>query len=163
MYDPWGRRIWKQWAGFNGVNECEAYFYGAAGQKLESYSCEYQPNTTLNSTTLQGINTYFGGKMLSEKGVFVATDRLGSVRCEFKRREFGLPVGRGARDGDGGWADEVRGILPGSAGAGLCDGSVLLGDDGHVLEPAGPVAFTPPIRVLRTAGTATHMPEGGFG
>ncbi len=81
VYDPWGRRIFKQWSGFNGVNECEAYFYGAAGQKLESYSCEYQPNTILNSTTLQGINTYFGGKMLSEKGVFVATDRLGSVRA----------------------------------------------------------------------------------
>ncbi len=80
VYDPWGRRIWKQWTGQTGANECEAYFYGATGQKLESYSCEYQPNTTLNSTTLQGINTYFGGKMLSEKGVFVATDRLGSVR-----------------------------------------------------------------------------------
>ncbi len=81
VYDPWGRRIFKQWPGSNGVNECEAYFYGAAGQKLESYSCEYQPNTTLNSTTLQRINTYLGGKMLSEKGVFVATDRLGSVRA----------------------------------------------------------------------------------
>ncbi len=29
-----------------------------------------------------GINTYFVGKMLSEKGVFVATDRLGSVRAD---------------------------------------------------------------------------------
>jgi hypothetical protein len=27
-----------------------------------------------------GINTYFAGKMLSEKGVYIATDRLGSVR-----------------------------------------------------------------------------------
>ena len=26
------------------ANECEAYFYGATGQKLESYSCEYRPN-----------------------------------------------------------------------------------------------------------------------
>ena len=81
VYDPWGRRIWKQGTGQNGANECEAYFYGAMGQKLESYSCEYAPGTTLVSTTLQGINTYFGGKMLSEKGVFVATDRLGSVRA----------------------------------------------------------------------------------
>ena len=81
VYDPWGRRIWKQWTGQNGANECEAYFYGATGKKLESYSCEYAPGTTLLSTTLQGINTYFGGKMLSEKGVFVATDQLGSVRA----------------------------------------------------------------------------------
>ena len=44
-------------------------------------------------------------------------------------------MGRGARSGDGGWADEVCGILPGSAGAGLCDGAVLFGDDGEFLEP----------------------------
>ncbi len=36
VYDPWGRRIWKQWTGQTGANECEAYFYGATGQKLEA-------------------------------------------------------------------------------------------------------------------------------
>jgi RHS repeat-associated protein len=79
VYDPWGRRIWKQWYDTTyGTTNCEAYFYGATGQKLESYSCTY--SATSLGATLEGINTYFAGKMLSEKGVFIATDRLGSVR-----------------------------------------------------------------------------------
>ena len=79
VYDPWGRRIWKQWYNTTyGTTNCEAYFYGATGQKLESYSCQYASGSL--GATLQGINTYFAGKMLSEKGVFIATDRLGSVR-----------------------------------------------------------------------------------
>ncbi len=79
VYDPWGRRIWKQWYNSQyGTNNCEAYFYGATGQKLESYSCIFTNGAF--GATLQGINTYFAGKMLSEKGVFIATDRLGSVR-----------------------------------------------------------------------------------
>ncbi len=61
-----------------GTTNCEAYFYGATGQKLESYSCQYASGSL--GATLEGINTYFAGKMLSEKGVFIATDRLGSVR-----------------------------------------------------------------------------------
>ena len=79
VYDPWGRRIWKQWYDTTyGTTNCEAYFYGATGQKLESYSCIITNGAF--GATLQGINTYFAGKMLSEKGVFIATDRLGSVR-----------------------------------------------------------------------------------
>jgi hypothetical protein len=79
VYDPWGRRIWKQWYNTTyGTTNCEAYFYGATGQKLESYSCVYSSGSL--GATLEGINTYFAGKMLSEKGVFIATDRLGSVR-----------------------------------------------------------------------------------
>ena len=104
VYDPWGRRIFKQWSGFNGVNECEAYFYGATGQKLESYSCEYTPNTIDWFTTLEGSNTYFGGKMLSEKGVAVLTDRLGSVRANSNGESFsyfpwGEERGTGTADG----------------------------------------------------------------
>ena len=37
VYDPWGRRVWWQYQSQSGTN-CEAYFYGATGQKLESYS-----------------------------------------------------------------------------------------------------------------------------
>ena len=104
VYDPWGRRIWKQWTGQTGANECEAYFYGATGQKLESYSCEYTPNTIDWFTTLEGINTYFGGKMLSEKGVAVLTDRLGSVRANSNGESFsyfpwGEERGTGTADG----------------------------------------------------------------
>ena len=79
VYDPWGRRVWRQWYNSQyGTTNCEAYFYGATGQKLESYSCQYASGSL--GATLEGINTYFAGKMLSEKGVFIATDRLGSVR-----------------------------------------------------------------------------------
>jgi RHS repeat-associated protein len=36
----------------------------------------------LTSVLLDGINTYFKGRMLEEKGILVATDRLGSVRAD---------------------------------------------------------------------------------
>ena len=36
----------------------------------------------------EGINTYFGGKMLTEKGVAVFTDRLGSVRANSNGESF---------------------------------------------------------------------------
>jgi hypothetical protein len=81
VYDPWGQRIWKE--SYNTTYEttsCEVLFYGATGQELESYSCTL-PGVAFTST-LEGINTYFAGKMLSEKGVYVATDRLGSVRAD---------------------------------------------------------------------------------
>ena len=117
VYDPWGRRIWKQWTGQTGANECEAYFYGATGQKLESYSCEYTPNTIDWFTTLEGINTYFGGKMLSEKGVAVLTDRLGSVRANSNGESFsyfpwGEERGTGTADGRTKFAGYYR-DLPG--------------------------------------------------
>jgi RHS repeat-associated protein len=103
VYDPWGRRIWKQdYNSYAGSTTCEVYFYGATGQKLESYSCVWQNGQF--GKTLQGINTYFGGKMLSEKGVLITTDRLGSVRSNSNGETFSYyPWGeeRGAGTADG--------------------------------------------------------------
>ena len=82
IYDPWGRRVWKQdHNSYSGTTTAEAYFYGATGQKLETYGCNWNSIGTLAGGS-EGINTYFAGKMLSEKGVFIATDRLGSVRSD---------------------------------------------------------------------------------
>jgi RHS repeat-associated protein len=57
VYDPWGKRV--------GVGT-QAYFYSLSGQRLTG------PN---------GVNRYFGGKLIQSNGVGVATDRLGSVRA----------------------------------------------------------------------------------
>jgi RHS repeat-associated protein len=57
VYDPWGKRV--------GVGT-QVYFYSLSGQRLTG------PN---------GVNRYFGGKLLQSNGVGVATDRLGSVRA----------------------------------------------------------------------------------
>jgi RHS repeat-associated protein len=103
VYDPWGRRVWRQWYNSQyGTTNCEAYFYGATGQKLESYSCQYTSGSL--GATLEGINTYFAGKMLSEKGVFIATDRLGSVRGDsngvtMSYFPWGEERGQGTTDG----------------------------------------------------------------
>ena len=103
VYDPWGRRVWRQWYDTTyGTTNCEAYFYGATGQKLESYSCQYTSGSL--GATLEGINTYFAGKMLSEKGVFIATDRLGSVRGDsngvsMSYYPWGEERGQGTTDG----------------------------------------------------------------
>ena len=85
-YDPWGRRVWKEIPGVgtqpNGnpnPTTFEVYFYGVTGQKLETYSGAY--TGVPGYIALEGINVYFGGKLLQSKGVWVATDRLGSVRA----------------------------------------------------------------------------------
>ncbi|MGA7238398.1 MAG: RHS repeat-associated core domain-containing protein, partial [Bryobacteraceae bacterium] len=75
---------------------------GATGQKLESYSCQYASGSL--GATLEGINTYFAGKMLSEKGVFIATDRVGSVRGDsngvsMSYYPWGEERGQGTADG----------------------------------------------------------------
>ena len=90
-YDPWGRRMWKQLLGGLDGNgnpipvPCEIYFYGATGQKLETYSCL---NAGGFSEALEGINIYFGGKLLQAKGVWVARDKLGSVRANSNGETF---------------------------------------------------------------------------
>jgi RHS repeat-associated protein len=83
-YDPWGKRVWKEVPGV--PSTCEIYFYGVAGQKLETYSC--LTNSSGFYSTLEGINIYFGGKLLQVKGVWVATDRLGSVRANSNGETF---------------------------------------------------------------------------
>jgi RHS repeat-associated protein len=92
-YDPWGRRMWKEVPGGLDSNgnvlptPCEIYFYGATGQKLETYSCINNTDGTFYST-LEGINVYFGRKLLQAKGVWVATDKLGSVRANSNGETF---------------------------------------------------------------------------
>jgi RHS repeat-associated protein len=76
--------MWKEVPG--SPSTCEIYFYGATGQKLETYSCLNNNGTW--SSTLEGINIYFGGKLLQVKGVWVATDKLGSVRANSNGETF---------------------------------------------------------------------------
>ena len=97
-YDPWGRRMGKEVPGGLDSNgnrlptPCEIYFYGATGQKLETYSCINNTDGTFYST-LAGINIYFGGKLLQAKGVWVATDSWERA-CELERRNvFVFPYG----------------------------------------------------------------------
>ena len=66
----------------------EFYFYGATGQKLETYTFNGPTPGPQFGTTLEGINIYFGGKLLQSKGVWVATDRLGSVRANSNGEAF---------------------------------------------------------------------------
>jgi RHS repeat-associated protein len=80
VYDPWGRRIWRQWYDSqHNITMCEAFFYGVTGKVLDTFACHLQADGSLWYGS-EGINTYIAGQMLSEKGVYVATDRLGSVR-----------------------------------------------------------------------------------
>ena len=93
-YDPWGRRMWKETPGGvdgNGTPfppQGEFYFYGATGQKLETYSFNGPTPGPQFGTVLEGINIYFGGKLLQSKGVWVATDKLGSVRANSNGETF---------------------------------------------------------------------------
>jgi RHS repeat-associated protein len=85
-YDPWGRRMWEEIPGQRDSQNnqltnttCEIYFYGVTGQKLETYSCSYTGGGFVSS--LEGINVYFGRKLLQSKGAWVVTDKLGTVRA----------------------------------------------------------------------------------
>ena len=78
-YDPWGRRIWKEVPGYQGsATTGEIYFYGVTGQKMETYSFSIGNSF---SASLEGINVYFGKKLLQSKGAWVVTDKLGTVRA----------------------------------------------------------------------------------
>jgi hypothetical protein len=72
---------------------CEIYFYGATGQKLETYSCL---NSGGFSEALEGINIYFGGKLLRSKGVWVVV-RQNSVGPTLKLISPDQGVGVGFR------------------------------------------------------------------
>jgi len=93
-YDPWGRRIWKETPGGLDGNgnpfppQGEFYFYGATGQKLETYTFSGPTPGPEFGTVLEGINIYFGRKLLQAKGVWVATDKLGSVRANSNGESF---------------------------------------------------------------------------
>jgi RHS repeat-associated protein len=85
-YDPWGRRMWTEIPGQTDSQNnqltnttCEIYFYGVTGQKLETYSCSYTGGGFVSS--LEGINVYFGKKLVQSKGAWVVTDKLGTVRA----------------------------------------------------------------------------------
>ena len=82
-YDPWGRRIGKQYYDQEaGKTRWEFYYHGAAGQRLTTLSCysiyyPYQPTCSAGVT-----NVYFGSKLMRVNGTTIATDRLGSVRAK---------------------------------------------------------------------------------
>jgi RHS repeat-associated protein len=84
--DPWGKRVMKETNpdpyGYEGDWNplWEFYFYTINGQKLVTIDCNnpnanYQPNCWV-----VGENVYFKKKLLVSNGVYVATDRLGTVR-----------------------------------------------------------------------------------
>jgi YD repeat-containing protein len=141
-YDPWGRRVWKEIPGVgtqpNGnpnPTTFEVYFYGVTGQKLETYSGAY--TGVPGYIALEGINVYFGKKLLQSKGVWVATDRLGSRAGELERAgAVVLPVRRGAGESEHGeWGRDVCDLHARCGRAGLCAAAVLQFQLGRILEP----------------------------
>jgi len=92
--DPSGRRVMKETnpdpSNYEGedIPSWEFYFYTINGQRLVTIDCnnanaQYQPNCWP-----VGENTYFGGKMLVSNGVYVVTDRLGTVRANTQGESF---------------------------------------------------------------------------
>jgi RHS repeat-associated protein len=92
--DPSGRRVMKltnpdpnNYAGEDDLL-WEFYLYTINGQRLVTINCnnanaQYQPNCWP-----VGENTYFGGRMLVSNGVYVVTDRLGTVRANTQGESF---------------------------------------------------------------------------
>jgi RHS repeat-associated protein len=75
-YDPWGHRIFSQIGAASG----ELWFYGADGRKLDTYQWAIDSNNVLYATE-HGITRYMAGRLMEDNGVFMASDRLGSVRA----------------------------------------------------------------------------------
>jgi RHS repeat-associated protein len=75
-YDPWGHRIFSQ----IGTASGELWFYGGDGRKLDTYQWAIDSNNVLYATE-HGITRYMAGKLMEDNGVFMASDRLGSVRA----------------------------------------------------------------------------------
>jgi RHS repeat-associated protein len=93
-YDPWGKRVMKytnpdpdddngQWN-----PAWEFYFYTITGQKLVTMDCNNPNNNPAPSCWVAGENVYFGKKLLVSNGVYVVTDRLGTVRANTQGESF---------------------------------------------------------------------------
>ena len=92
--DPWGKRVMKETnpdpSDYEGDYNplWEFYFYAINGQRLVTVDCNnpnanYQPNCWV-----VGENVYFGKRLLVSNGVYVATDRLGTVRANTQGESF---------------------------------------------------------------------------
>jgi RHS repeat-associated protein len=85
-YDPWGKRVMKETnpdpQGLEGENNplWEFYFYSITGQRLATMDCNNPNGNPIPSCWVVGENVYFKQKTLVSNGVYVVTDRLGSVR-----------------------------------------------------------------------------------
>ena len=92
-YDPSAKRVLKRYDydPYGSTNpQFEIYFYSITGQKIVTLSC---PSDASNHNYVpycftQGENAYFGGKQLLSNGLYVATDRLGSVRANNNGEQF---------------------------------------------------------------------------
>jgi RHS repeat-associated protein len=84
-YDPWGKRIWKTVPNATGSGtstQCEFYYYGITGQRLETWSCGYNDSNGGDGSywsSVQETYSYFGRRLIKIND-WVAVDRLGSVR-----------------------------------------------------------------------------------
>jgi len=84
-YDPWGKRIWKTVPNATGSGtstQCEFYFYGITGQRLETWSCGYNDSNGGDGSYWSSVKetySYFGRRLIKIND-WVAVDRLGSVR-----------------------------------------------------------------------------------
>ena len=93
-YDPNGKRVMKETNPDpldmnNAYNPAwEFYFYSITGQKLVTMDCNDPTAITLPSCWVVAENTYFGSKLLVSNGVYVVTDRLGSVRANTQGEKF---------------------------------------------------------------------------
>jgi RHS repeat-associated protein len=93
-YDPSGKRVMKETNpdpldrndAYNPA--WEFYFYSITGQKLVTMDCNDPTGITLPSCWVVAENTYFGSKMLVSNGVYIVTDRLGSVRANTQGESF---------------------------------------------------------------------------
>jgi hypothetical protein len=93
-YDPWGKRVMKesnpddsdQEGEFN--PQWEFYFYTITGQRLVTMDCVNPNSNPVPSCWVAGENAYFGKKLIVSNGVYVVTDRLGSVRANGQGEQF---------------------------------------------------------------------------
>jgi RHS repeat-associated protein len=86
-YDPWGKRVTNCCASNTGQIASLYTFYGINGKRLATFQATVNDDTTY-TFALQGSNLYFGGILMQVNGVWVSTDRLGSVRANSNGEQF---------------------------------------------------------------------------
>jgi RHS repeat-associated protein len=156
----------------------EFYFYTITGQKLLTIDCDDANAKDQPSCWPVGENIYFGKRLLVSNGVYVATDRLGTVRANtqgesyqyypFGEERSNQPDGRDKfatyfRDGVGQDYAEQRYY---NAGA----GSFWTVDPGGIkaADPSNPItwnrygyAYGDPVNMFDPAGTHAVMTPVG--
>ncbi len=160
VYDPWGRRIWKQWTGQDGRERVRSVFLRGDGPETGELQLRvHAEHNRLVYDAAKGSTRTSGERCCRRRACSWPQTDWGA--CARPRTAKASRTSRGAKSAGRGRRMDGRSLR---ATIGISRDRItqmrgITRRRRRVFGVRIRGAFTPPIRVPRTAGTAIHMPE----